>query len=261
MNPHNRPGGRYRRDLPVPLERLYEHVADWELLPHVHDRRVRRVVCEDWAAWGWRGTVTWRSGSDSEVEVVLDRQRGGWEARVLAGAAAGTEVTTSVVPAGADHVTLTAVFRLPQDQPGDVERAARALARWHDGFYDTAVAVMRQRQAQLDRRVDRAREAERELDLGPRRQLQVPLAFELGGREFVLVELASELVAFPRRCPHQLGPLSADALNGAVVTCPWHGYRFDVRTGENLSGRVCRLSHLPRVDVGADARVRVTATH
>jgi nitrite reductase/ring-hydroxylating ferredoxin subunit len=32
-------------------------------------------------------------------------------------------------------------------------------------------------------------------------------------------------------CPHQGGPLGEGFLDGCVVTCPWHGWRFDVTTG------------------------------
>ena len=32
-------------------------------------------------------------------------------------------------------------------------------------------------------------------------------------------------------CPHRGGPLSEGSLNGPVVTCPWHSWTFDVRTG------------------------------
>ncbi len=32
-------------------------------------------------------------------------------------------------------------------------------------------------------------------------------------------------------CPHQGGPLGKGKLEGCVVTCPWHGWQFDVRTG------------------------------
>lgn len=32
-------------------------------------------------------------------------------------------------------------------------------------------------------------------------------------------------------CPHMGGPLASGRLAGCVVTCPWHGWTFDVRTG------------------------------
>ncbi|REK15746.1 MAG: non-heme iron oxygenase ferredoxin subunit [Planctomycetota bacterium] len=38
-------------------------------------------------------------------------------------------------------------------------------------------------------------------------------------------------------CPHQGGPLGKGTLDGCVVTCPWHGWQFDVCTGENQINR------------------------
>ena len=32
-------------------------------------------------------------------------------------------------------------------------------------------------------------------------------------------------------CPHMGGPLGEGKLSGTVVTCPWHGWTFDVRSG------------------------------
>lgn len=32
-------------------------------------------------------------------------------------------------------------------------------------------------------------------------------------------------------CPHMGGPLASGKLTGCVITCPWHGWTFDVRTG------------------------------
>jgi nitrite reductase/ring-hydroxylating ferredoxin subunit len=34
-------------------------------------------------------------------------------------------------------------------------------------------------------------------------------------------------------CPHQGGPLGKGELRGCVVTCPWHGWQFDVCTGQH----------------------------
>jgi nitrite reductase (NADH) small subunit len=33
-------------------------------------------------------------------------------------------------------------------------------------------------------------------------------------------------------CPHQGGPLGEGELTGCIVTCPWHGWQFDVRSGQ-----------------------------
>ena len=38
-------------------------------------------------------------------------------------------------------------------------------------------------------------------------------------------------------CPHAGGPLGEGTLRGSVVTCPWHGWQFDVKSGENCLNR------------------------
>jgi nitrite reductase/ring-hydroxylating ferredoxin subunit/uncharacterized membrane protein len=50
----------------------------------------------------------------------------------------------------------------------------------------------------------------------------------------LLVRRAGQLFAMSDTCSHAGGPLNEGTLDGTVVTCPWHGSRFDVR-----SGRVC----------------------
>lgn len=34
-------------------------------------------------------------------------------------------------------------------------------------------------------------------------------------------------------CPHAGGPLGKGMLRGCVITCPWHGWQFDVTTGQH----------------------------
>ena len=45
-------------------------------------------------------------------------------------------------------------------------------------------------------------------------------------------------------CPHAGGPLGKGMLRGCVVTCPWHGWQFDVTTGHHqLSDGICQPSY------------------
>ncbi|WNV76094.1 Rieske (2Fe-2S) protein [Geodermatophilus sp. DSM 44513] len=46
-----------------------------------------------------------------------------------------------------------------------------------------------------------------------------------------------EYFAVSRRCRHQLADMSKGSIdrNGCLV-CPWHGARYDVRTGEMVEG-------------------------
>ncbi|MBS0209828.1 MAG: Rieske 2Fe-2S domain-containing protein [Planctomycetes bacterium] len=56
-------------------------------------------------------------------------------------------------------------------------------------------------------------------------------------------------------CPHQGGPLGKGNLAGHVVTCPWHGWQFDVCTGRHqLNARLHQPSFEVRVE---DDRVLV----
>jgi nitrite reductase/ring-hydroxylating ferredoxin subunit len=62
--------------------------------------------------------------------------------------------------------------------------------------------------------------------------------------EIVVVNVDGELQAFANRCPHQGGPLARGRLDGDVITCPWHLWSFDARTGRSRwpegYGRVAR---------------------
>ena len=52
------------------------------------------------------------------------------------------------------------------------------------------------------------------------------------GREIALFNVGGKICAIHHVCPHQGGPLAEGGLEGNVVTCPWHGWQFDVTTGE-----------------------------
>jgi 3-phenylpropionate/trans-cinnamate dioxygenase ferredoxin component len=60
------------------------------------------------------------------------------------------------------------------------------------------------------------------------------LCVEVEGKRIALFRLGDDVCAIDDSCPHANGPLSEGGLEGDVVECPWHGSRFDVRTGEVL---------------------------
>lgn len=62
------------------------------------------------------------------------------------------------------------------------------------------------------------------------------MAVEVDGEPVCLAKVNGEVCAFTDNCTHISGPLSEGDLEGAVLTCPWHGARFDVRTGKVLRG-------------------------
>lgn len=57
---------------------------------------------------------------------------------------------------------------------------------------------------------------------------------ELEGERIALFNVNGTFYAIGDTCTHSGGPLSEGDLDGDVVTCPWHGAQFDVKTGEVL---------------------------
>jgi nitrite reductase/ring-hydroxylating ferredoxin subunit len=57
-----------------------------------------------------------------------------------------------------------------------------------------------------------------------------------GDRVIALFNVDGTLHALDGVCPHQGGPLGQGMLEGCIVTCPWHGWQFDVQTGKHQTG-------------------------
>jgi nitrite reductase/ring-hydroxylating ferredoxin subunit len=55
------------------------------------------------------------------------------------------------------------------------------------------------------------------------------------GRELTLYNANGEFYATDNFCPHKGAPLTNGTLCEYVVECDWHGWQFDVRTGECLT--------------------------
>ena len=79
----------------------------------------------------------------------------------------------------------------------------------------------------------------------------------LGERVIAVFNVDGSFHAIDGICRHAGGPLGQGPLSGTVVTCPWHGWQFDVKTGQS---QINQSIHQPcfevRVD-GADILVRI----
>ena len=58
----------------------------------------------------------------------------------------------------------------------------------------------------------------------------------VGDYEVALFNVDGTFYALENSCPHQGGPLAEGWLEGSLVTCSWHGWCFDVRTGKMTLG-------------------------
>jgi nitrite reductase/ring-hydroxylating ferredoxin subunit len=65
----------------------------------------------------------------------------------------------------------------------------------------------------------------------------------LGAHDVIVTRLADGLVAFSATCPHAAADLSEGSLHRGRITCPEHGWKFDIRTGRTLwpEDEMCRL--------------------
>ena len=52
-------------------------------------------------------------------------------------------------------------------------------------------------------------------------------------RVVAVYRVGDEFYAMDGVCPHAGGPLGEGQLSGTRVTCPWHGWQFDVTTGRH----------------------------
>jgi nitrite reductase/ring-hydroxylating ferredoxin subunit len=53
----------------------------------------------------------------------------------------------------------------------------------------------------------------------------------LGRRQVVVARLSGKLFAFDALCPHAQGPMDRSEVEGAIVSCPLHAWRFDLEQG------------------------------
>ena len=54
------------------------------------------------------------------------------------------------------------------------------------------------------------------------------------GRDTALFNVEGKFFALSNACTHDEGPLAEGEISGHEVTCPLHGAKFDIRTGEVL---------------------------
>jgi nitrite reductase (NADH) small subunit len=84
--------------------------------------------------------------------------------------------------------------------------------------------------------------------------------FLVGEKLIALFRVGDEFFALDAICPHQGGPLAKGAISGTsgsgtsgsssegggcLVTCPWHGWQFDLKTGQQQIIRTIRQPTYP----------------
>ena len=64
-------------------------------------------------------------------------------------------------------------------------------------------------------------------------------SFDAAGRKVAVFRLGGALFAMDGVCPHRGGPIGEGTVENGIAACPWHGWRFEVRTGRcvNIPGK------------------------
>ncbi len=57
---------------------------------------------------------------------------------------------------------------------------------------------------------------------------------DLAGKKIALFNVGGKFYAIDNTCKHRGGPLGEGELDGTHVTCPWHGWEYDVTNGVNV---------------------------
>ena len=77
---------------------------------------------------------------------------------------------------------------------------------------------------------------------------------EVNGKILAVFNVDGNFHVIDNTCTHRGGPLGEGDVEGSVVTCPWHGWQFDVRTGACVNNPSSKVeSYQVKVD-GAEVK-------
>ncbi len=71
------------------------------------------------------------------------------------------------------------------------------------------------------------------------------LAVEAEGVGVALFNVGGTIYALDNTCPHAGGPLGEGTLDNDIVECPWHGWRYNVKTGERPENSQIKVDCYP----------------
>ena len=71
------------------------------------------------------------------------------------------------------------------------------------------------------------------------------------GKDVAVFHVDGTFYALDNTCPHRGGPLGEGELEGCAVTCPWHAWTFDLKTGESLTDDIKVACYETKVEGGS----------
>ena len=77
------------------------------------------------------------------------------------------------------------------------------------------------------------------------------------GQDLALFNVDGTFHAIHNTCLHRGGPLGDGELKGTTVTCPWHGWQYDVTTGNNVKNPAVTVASFPVNVEGSDVLIEL----
>ncbi|MBV9181493.1 MAG: Rieske (2Fe-2S) protein [Acidobacteria bacterium] len=69
--------------------------------------------------------------------------------------------------------------------------------------------------------------------------------FELAGKTICVANLKGRIMAIDNVCLHMGGPLGQGFIEGNKLVCPWHGWEYDLGTGQVADDPEAKLALYP----------------
>lgn len=65
---------------------------------------------------------------------------------------------------------------------------------------------------------------------------------EVKGKKIAVLNNNGKFFAIDNTCAHMQGPLGEGSCSDGKVTCPWHGWEYDLKTGKNTYDESIKLN-------------------
>lgn len=83
------------------------------------------------------------------------------------------------------------------------------------------------------------------------------IVVEVNGKTLAVFNVDGVFHAIDNTCIHRGGPLGEGELEGSIVTCPWHGWQYDVTTGGCVANPGAKVERYNVQVDGTDVKVLV----
>jgi nitrite reductase (NADH) small subunit len=82
-------------------------------------------------------------------------------------------------------------------------------------------------------------------------------AVEVDGHAIAIANIDGRFFATQHNCLHLGGPLGEGRLEGKTLSCPWHGWQYDVSSGKNEFDHAIQLQTFDVKVEGGEVKVAV----